>query len=102
MKYVYLIRSQENGLYKIGISNKPTIRIKQLQTGNGEDLKLIESFPSQHPTKVETALHNMYASNKKRGEWFELGIDHELSFISECNRIEENINYLLKEGNEFV
>ena len=44
----------------------------------------------------------MYASNKKRGEWFELGIDHELSFISECNRIEENINYLLKEGNEFV
>lgn len=102
MKYVYLIRSQESGLYKIGVSKKPKIRLKQLQTGNGEDLILIESFLSKYPTLVEKAVHRKYSPNKKRGEWFSLGIAEEVTFISECEKIEKNIEYLVIEGNEFI
>lgn len=102
MRYVYLIRNNESGNYKLGVSKHPKKRIKQLQTGNDEDLELIESFPSKYPTKVETALHNMYAPNRKRGEWFNLYLENELTFISECVKIEQNIKYLVENGNKFI
>jgi len=102
MKYVYLIRAQENGMYKIGISKDPKKRIKQLQTGSNEDLVLIESYPTEYPTKIEIALHNKFSTSKKRGEWFSLGIAEEVDFISECDKIQKNIEYLVKEGNEFI
>jgi len=46
MKRVYLIQSLENSYYKIGVSKDPKKRIKQLQTGNSSELKLVESYPS--------------------------------------------------------
>lgn len=102
MKYVYFIRAQESGLYKIGVSKNPKKRIKQLQTGNGEDLIIIESFKSEYPHKLEIALHNTFSPNKKRGEWFSLGIEEEIKFLPECLKIEQNIKYLIKEGNNFI
>ncbi len=102
MKFIYLIRSEETGMYKVGVSKHPKKRIKQLQTGNSEDLTLIHSFPSDYPHKVETSLHNGYSPNKKRGEWFTLGLEEEFNFINECAKIEQNIKYLIEEGNEFI
>ena len=102
MKYVYLIRSEETGMYKVGVSKHPKKRIKQLQTGNSEDLTLIHSFPSHYPHKVEVALHNGYAPNKKRGEWFGLGLEEEFDFINQAAKIEQYIVYLITEGNEFI
>lgn len=102
MNYVYLIRSEETGRYKIGVSKDPTKRIEQLNTGNDSELVLIESFPSEYAYKVETALQNSYAYTHKRGEWFDLYLENELSFIDNCRKIEENIKYLIKEGNDFI
>jgi len=102
MRYVYLIRNEESGNYKLGVSKHPEKRLKALQTGNDEELTLIERFPSKFPTKVETALHNKYAPNRKRGEWFNLYLENELTFISECVKIEKNIEYLFKNGNIFI
>jgi len=102
MKYVYLMRNDETSRYKIGVSKDPTKRIEQLQTGNDSDIVLISSFHSKYPTKVETALQNSFAHIRKRGEWFSLGIEEEVNFISECTKIEQNIEYLVKEGNEFI
>ena len=102
MKYVYLIQSIDSGLYKIGISNNPNKRLKQLQTGNGESLKLIHSFKSNYPNKLETALHNRYSHLKKINEWFNFDLSIEVNFINECEKIDEAINYLIKSGNEFI
>ena len=96
------MRNDETSRYKIGISKDPTKRIEQLQTGNDGDIVLISSFLSKYPTKVETALQNSYAHTRKRGEWFDLGIEQEVKFISECDRIEKNIEYLKEEGNLFI
>ena len=41
MKHIYLIQSQEDGYYKIGVSKHPKKRVKQLQTGNSSELKLL-------------------------------------------------------------
>jgi len=102
MKYIYLIQSQEDGYYKIGVSKHPKKRVKQLQTGNSSELKLIVTFLSEYATKVETSLKNRYSYLKKEGEWFDLSIKEEVTFLSDCKQIDESINILKKNGNVFI
>lgn len=70
---IYLIGDGNN--YKIGISKEPQKRIKQLQTGNGEKLRLIKEF--KNPSKIypenvmERRLHFLLRQFRKTGEWFE-------------------------------
>ena len=102
MKHIYLIQSLEDGYYKIGVSKHPKKRVKQLQTGNSSELKLIESFQSDHAHKVERALQRRYAHLKKEGEWFDIAISEEVSFLTDCKQIEDSINILKKNGNVFI
>ena len=102
MKYIYLIQSQEDGYYKIGVSKHPKKRVKQLQTGNSSELKLIETYQSEHAHKVERALQRRYSYLKKEGEWFDLSIKEDVSFLTDCKQIEESINILKKNGNVFI
>ena len=102
MKYVYLIQSLENSYYKIGISKTPNVRLKQLSTGNPSKIKIIQVFCSNYPYYVENSLHQRYVQNRKEGEWFDLSIEVEVNFLSHCNKIEENIKFLEKNGNVFI
>lgn len=102
MSYVYLIQNLETSKYKIGISKNPKKRIKQLQTGSGEEIKLIHEFKSEFPRKVETAMHNRYGHLRAHGEWFYLSISEDVVFIQECTKIEKNIQFLKDEGNYFI
>ena len=102
MKYVYLIQSLEDGYYKIGVSKHPKKRVTQLQTGNSSKLKLIESYQTEYAHKIESALQSRYSYLKKEGEWFDMSITHEVSFISECKKIEETFEVLKKSGNVFI
>ena len=100
MKKVYLLRT--NDKYKIGIAKDVNKRIKQLQTGNSEEIELIETFESEYANKIEKALHNKYAYVNKIGEWFTLSLSEEVNFVNECTRIENNIKTLIEHGNEFI
>ena len=102
MKYIYLIQSLEDGYYKIGVSIHPKKRVKQLQTGNSSELKLIESYQSEYAHKVERALQRRYSYLKKEGEWFDLSIKEDVSFLTDCKQIEDSINILKKNGNVFI
>ena len=102
MSYIYLIQNLETSKYKIGISKNPKKRVKQLQTGSGEEIKLIHEFKSEFSRKVETAMHNRYGHLRAHGEWFNLSLSEELVFIAECTKIEKNIQYLKDEGNYFI
>ena len=102
MKQIYLIQSLEDGYYKIGVSKHPKKRVKELQTGNSSELKFIESYESEHAHKVERALQRRYSYMKKEGEWFDMSISQEVSFLSDCKQIEESINVLKKNGNVFI
>jgi len=83
MKYVYLIQSLENSCYKIGVSKHPNKRIKELQTGNSSELKLVEVYQSEIAHMIEKTLQRRYKYLHKEGEWFEMSISNEVSFISE-------------------
>lgn len=102
MKYVYMIQALESGHYKIGVSKHPQKRIKQLITGNSSELKLIETYQSEHAYKIERTLQRRYTGMKKEGEWFDLSIQHETTFLTECEQIQANINILKENGNVFI
>lgn len=73
--YIYIIKSDENR-YKIGISNNPKKRLKQLQTGNQSTLTLIfsEEFncTRNHLLKIEKEIHQTLNIGYKKlsGEWY--------------------------------
>lgn len=102
MKQIYLIQSQEDGYYKIGISKHPQKRIKQLQTGNSSELKLISTYETEYANKIEKTLHRRYSYLKKEGEWFELSLIEDISFLDDCKKIEEGFISLKNAGNVFI
>lgn len=102
MKHVYLIQSLEDSTYKIGVSKHPKKRVKQLQTGNSSELKLVESYESEFAHRIEKSLQRRYSYLKKEGEWFDMSIINEVTFLKECEKIEKNIIILKESGNLFI
>jgi hypothetical protein len=64
---IYFIQAQ-NGLVKIGKSNKPISRLKTLQTGSPIGLKIIKSVPGG--MNLEKLIHYYFKKLRKNGEWF--------------------------------
>lgn len=102
MKYVYLIQSLEDSRYKIGVSKHPKKRVKELQTGNSSEVKLVECYKSELAHKIERTLQRRYSYLKKEGEWFDMSITNEVTFLKECQQIEETFEVLKKNGNVFI
>lgn len=101
-KFVYLIQSLESSKYKIGVSNKPLKRLKQIQTGNAEEIRLVTQYETSNYGQIEKYFHRKYEYLNTIGEWFNLTLEDELSFIDECERVDRNITYLRSAGNEFI
>jgi hypothetical protein len=102
IKYVYLIKSLEDSRYKIGVSRDPFQRIKNLQTGNSSELKLVNSYKTLFANIIEKTLQRRYSHLNKKGEWFEMSVENEISFITECEKIEKNLILLKKSNNVFI
>lgn len=102
MKSIYLIKSSEDSHYKIGVSKNPQKRLSTLQTGNSSQIILISEYKTINAYKIEKVLHRKYSHFQRNGEWFNLSIKEELSFINECEKIEKNITDLIEAGNVFI
>ena len=100
MGYVYLILEvNHNGeeRYKIGISkNEPLKRLKQLQTGNPNNLSIIQTYESKDYKKIEKWFHGRYSLKKTdaKNEWFKLTDTDVFEFIDECKRAETTFGLL--------
>ena len=95
--WVYLLKEDgDNSLYKIGTTRCDNVedRIKKLQTGNGNKIRLISSFLTNKPFKLEKMMHNKYQENREEGEWFLLNKKEVDNFLNECQRLQEIINCL--------
>lgn len=93
---VYLIEDSENNMYKIGATRgKADKRMKQLQTGNCTELKIINTFETDYPYRLETMLHNKYKNLNVFNEWFSLDSDIVSSFNETCTKLNETIITLL-------
>ena len=57
--YVYLICDSAQDLFKIGVTkNLYSKRMKQLQTGNGTELHIVNYHETYYPYRIEQLLHN--------------------------------------------
>ena len=71
---VYIVKAGYTQ-YKIGISKNVTKRLRQLQTGNSERLKVIhiqEYIDISIARIVEKHLHKTMKDCRLNGEWFEI------------------------------
>lgn len=75
--YLYLMRNNRNGYYKIGYSKNPSAREITLQSEE-PDITLIRWWPGTRFD--ETALHAKFAAQRIRGEWFKLS-DADIAYI---------------------
>lgn len=99
---VYLLRTfSDADVYKIGITSKPiNKRIKELQTGNFNEIFLISCYESINYKEIERLFHKKYYSERKSGEWFNLSIDEVNSFISNAEKFNDVLTYM-QENNYF-
>lgn len=96
MAYVYLLGvSGQDNTFKVGMTrgdiNK---RIKQLQTGNGEEIYLVNFYKTEYPFFIERLLHTKLYPKQKRNEWFNLDINDVVNFKLYCEEIEKQAHAL--------
>jgi hypothetical protein len=85
--WIYLI--SDGRAYKIGYARDPEKRLRLLQTGSSESLQIIAVING--PSSLERELHELFAGDRFRGEWFNssrelLGFFEEHGFLCICRR----------------
>ena len=96
MAYVYLLcDSGQDNTFKIGVTRGSIEkRIKKLQTGNGEEIFLVNYYETEYPFIIEKMMHQKYFSDKKLNEWFYLDSESVSNFKKDCEEFEEIIECL--------
>lgn len=69
--YVYAIRNKHTGRIKLGISENPERRLKELQIGNDCELEMLAYREAGNRFKDEKAIHDRHQHLRVRGEWFD-------------------------------
>lgn len=105
MYNVYLISSTSiNGsiAYKIGRTKRQVIkRLRELETGNENQLVIENIFRSKWGTKIEAELHRKYCGSNRRGEWFDLNEKQVEMFINDCQAIHDKFEFLAENNTWF-
>lgn len=62
-----------SGLIKVGISNNPLRRRRQIELASGSSVSIIKCWQTLDAPafEVEQFLHRQFARKRKQGEWFE-------------------------------
>ena len=99
---LYFVADNENPNYdnlrvKIGISKHIEKRIRQLQTGSPQELKLMGQIKSKNDRDLEAELHKKYSANRLHGEWFLLSV----SDVLEALRAYSTSAYIAVNSNAF-
>lgn len=100
MGYVYLILEvNQHGeeYHKVGISkNPPRKRLKQLQTGNPNQISILKYYESVNYKRVEQWLHGVYSLKRTlaQNEWFKLSDEDVMGFLDECKKAEATFGLL--------
>lgn len=98
---VYLLLSispEGNEYHKIGITTRSVEkRISQLQTGNPHTISILRQYKTQNYLKIEKMLHRRFKClTEQENEWRRLEDKDVFNFISTCEEMNDNINFLLE------
>ncbi len=81
--YLYVIASSVEGPCKIGYSVQPEKRVRQLQTGHAQTLKLhySELVPQHEARRIEKQIHTTIGYLRSRGEWFNITVNDAIAEV---------------------
>jgi hypothetical protein len=76
ISYVYIIGT-DTPPYKVGISRNPQRRLRALQTGHPEQLRIHHQIATDAAKTrlLESVIHNNLKLHRCAGEWFDMPLD---------------------------
>lgn len=78
--FIYLIETECKAFYKIGFSNDPNIRLKNIQVSCPLKVSIVNFFKGSIP--VEKKLHKKLSNFSVRGEWYKHNTEVQKTFYS--------------------
>lgn len=69
--YLYILYYEYLDLFKVGVSNNPKRRIRDIKAHSPFDLKPIFIKNYEDVYKLEKMVHNRWNHNRIKGEWFQ-------------------------------
>ena len=102
MGIVYLLceLSNTSERFKVGVTKRDVNkRIKELSTGNSNEIHLVNKFESEYYKKVESSLHrkfHAYKTSEGGTEWFDLPVNEVIGFTKTCKEVEGTIKYMME------
>jgi hypothetical protein len=76
---LYMMRN--SNWFKVGISESPQYRVKQLENKLNVDIELVATWEVDNAQEVEAHLHKLLNRVNVFGEWFRLPEQHDLEGI---------------------
>ena len=78
-RFLYLFRNPFSNLCKIGVTNNPKTRLRQLTNSSGMEIQALivlqlQPDVDEHPIVIEKFLHEHFSSKRTNGEWFSLSV----------------------------
>ena len=103
--YVYLLCNPTDDTFKIGVTkNEIEKRIKQLQTGNADNIFIASYHYTQYPYRLEKMLHTHFGLYNVNREWFKFkdGMTPSTVFNDYCRDFENSMLPALLENECFT
>lgn len=87
-EYIYVAWEKGTSHYKIGRTNDPDKRIKQLNSGTkrASQVEMIKVLAVQDSNVAEDLLHGKFADKNIRGEWFDLH-PHDVKYLLDLENV---------------
>lgn len=70
LHWIYVLQGEATGLIKVGRAQDPCGRLRGLQGGSPDRLRLLALMPSWCVEQDERNLHRRWAACRSHGEWF--------------------------------
>jgi T5orf172 domain len=82
-QFMYVIAANSEGPVKLGISADPDQRVRELQTGHPEPLKVLHREPvdTERVRLFERLLHRDNNHHRLHGEWFDLTVEQATAYV---------------------
>jgi hypothetical protein len=93
---VYFLQGERTGLIKIGRAADLASRLRALQTGSPDKLRVIGVLPCASPLPHEKGLHEQFSALRQHGEWFSPGEPLLAYVTSRCLDYETYLNNLAR------
>lgn len=77
VSYIYIIGADQPP-YKVGISKDPQRRLKNLQTGHPQKLRIhdLKETNAEKTKLLESAIHYHLKHHRTHGEWFNMSLEN--------------------------